>query len=78
MDLDRAACDAGPPFWYNELTGSTQYQHPVDHFIKNTLKLVRTGYSSQVKPANSFRRLSLLGEAEGTRATGRARHRAAS
>ena len=50
----------GTAFWYNELTGSAQYQHPVDHFIKNTLKLLRTGHAHS-KPANSFRRLSLMG-----------------
>ena len=29
-------------FWYNEMTESSRWQHPVDDFIKTNLKIMRT------------------------------------
>ena len=37
------------PYWHNEICGSSQWQHPVDDFIKATIKMQRQPLSPQVQ-----------------------------
>ena len=39
----------GMPYWYNEICDSAQWVHPVDDFIKATIKMQRMPLSPQVQ-----------------------------
>ena len=39
----------GAPFWHNEICGSSQWQHPVDDFVKATIKMQRAPSSPHVQ-----------------------------
>ena len=38
------------PFWYNEICGTAQWQHPVDDFVKTTIKLQRLPNGQMMQP----------------------------
>ena len=47
VELDHPTQQA--TFWHNEITDSSQWQHPVDDFVKATIKMQRSPSSPQVQ-----------------------------
>ena len=48
VSVDHPTADHGARFWHNQISGTSQWSHPIDDYIKACLKMCRAPSHNQV------------------------------